>query len=312
LVGRGRAPTTINRNVARVRHVFRWAVAEELVPPSVDHGLIAVEGLRRGRDDVRETEPVGPVPAAAVEQTLPHLSPTLAAMVKLQLLTGMRPGEVCSMRTCDVDTTGDVWSYTPAKHKTRHLGKSRKVWIGPRARDVLAPLLKLDTLAPIFCPAEAEAARQAARAETRRTPVTCGNGPGINRKAAPKRRPGVRYTVRAYAHAVARACDKAFPPPDHLARAAAPGRGRRRKPRLETVAEWRERLGPGRWADLLKWQADHRWHPNQCRHANATQTRGQFGLDAAQAVLGHEKMDTTQVYAEKSAALARRVAAEMG
>ena len=36
---------------------------------------------------------------------LPFLPPTLHAMVKLQRLTGMRSGELCVLRTCDVDTS---------------------------------------------------------------------------------------------------------------------------------------------------------------------------------------------------------------
>src|SRR5262249_5478871 len=41
------------------------------------------------------------------------------------------------------------------------------------------------------------------------------------------------------------------------------------------------------------------WHPNQLRHTAATEIRAKFGLDAAQAVLGHAKADVTQVYAER-------------
>lgn len=39
----------INQRVGIIKRVFRWAVAEELVPSSVTHGHQAVEGLRRGR-----------------------------------------------------------------------------------------------------------------------------------------------------------------------------------------------------------------------------------------------------------------------
>ncbi|MDB5308028.1 MAG: site-specific tyrosine recombinase XerC [Gemmataceae bacterium] len=46
------------------------------------------------------------------------------------------------------------------------------------------------------------------------------------------------------------------------------------------------------------------WHPNQIRHAFATEIRRRYGLEAAQVALGHEKADITQVYAEKNLALA--------
>jgi integrase len=54
----------------------------------------------------------------------PSTSPR-RAMIELQLVTGMRPGEVCAMRTADVDTTGKLWVYAPAKHKTAHHGHTR-------------------------------------------------------------------------------------------------------------------------------------------------------------------------------------------
>jgi hypothetical protein len=40
--------------------------------------------------------------------------------------------------------------------------------------------------------------------------------------------------------------------------------------------------------------------------------RHRFDLESAQAVLGHERMNTTEIYAEKNLAKAVRVAAEMG
>ncbi len=54
------------------------------------------------------------------------------------------------------------------------------------------------------------------------------------------------------------------------------------------------------------------WHPNQLRHSFATEVRKAYGLEAAQVLLGHERADVTQVYAEKNLDLARRVAAAIG
>ena len=54
------------------------------------------------------------------------------------------------------------------------------------------------------------------------------------------------------------------------------------------------------------------WAPNQLRHTHGTEVRRLFGLEAAQAVLGHARADVTQVYAERNLTLAVRVAAELG
>jgi hypothetical protein len=47
---------SVNSNIARVKMVFKWAVAEELVPPSVHYGLIAVSGLKAGRSDAIQSD----------------------------------------------------------------------------------------------------------------------------------------------------------------------------------------------------------------------------------------------------------------
>ncbi len=88
--------------------MFKWGVSEELVPPSVHQALQSVPGLRRGRADVRESEPVRPVADASVDPIQPYVARQVWAMVELQRLTGMRPGEVCTMRTKDIDTSGAV------------------------------------------------------------------------------------------------------------------------------------------------------------------------------------------------------------
>jgi integrase len=70
--------------------------------------------LKVGRSDARETDRVRPVPDGILAATLPHLSRHVRAMVDLQLLTGARPGEIVSMRTCDINRAGEIWVLTPA------------------------------------------------------------------------------------------------------------------------------------------------------------------------------------------------------
>ena len=54
------------------------------------------------------------------------------------------------------------------------------------------------------------------------------------------------------------------------------------------------------------------WHANQLRHSKATEIRQQFGLEAAQVILGHAKADITQVYAERDTRLAVEVSMKIG
>lgn len=70
-----------------------------------------------------------------VEQTLPFLSPPVAEVCRLQLLTGMRPSEVLQMRSADVNRSDEIWIYPPRQHKTPYLGVDKQVsrW-DPRSR----------------------------------------------------------------------------------------------------------------------------------------------------------------------------------
>lgn len=131
----------VNRRIDRIKRVFKWASAEELVPVTVYQSLRTLAGLRRGRSEARESDPVQPVGDATVDATLPHLNAHLRAMVELQRLTGMRPGEVCGLRFAEIERAGEVWVFRPRQHKTAHHGRGRAIPIGPKARAVLAAFL---------------------------------------------------------------------------------------------------------------------------------------------------------------------------
>jgi integrase len=214
MIDAGLSRRTINQRIARVVRVFRFGVEEKLVPASVHHSLKAVQGLRKGRAMVKESRKVEPVPTGHVEAVLPHLSRQLRAVVELQRLTGMRSGEVLSMRTCDIDTSDEVWMYTPARHKTEHHGQARPIYLGPRAQAVLRPWLRPDPSGYLFQPREAMEAYQTERRRGRRTPLTPSHR-ARTRKAQPRRTAGDRYDTRTYNHAVARACVRAGVPRWH-------------------------------------------------------------------------------------------------
>jgi len=216
---KGWCRTLTNRQVSRVRMVFKWAAENELVPASVYYALTTVAGLRKHRTEARESEEVKPVEPADVEAALPHMAPQVRAMVQLQLLTSARGGELRRLRTCDLDTSGEVWVYRPDAHKTAHHGHTRVIWFGPQARAILEPMLKPDLQAFIFSPADAAAWwREQARLK-RKSPLTPSQIARAERArlnaAKAKRRPRDRYTKDSYARAVARACRKAGVAPWH-------------------------------------------------------------------------------------------------
>ncbi len=67
-------------------------------------------------------------------------------MMQIQYLTGMRPGEICGMRRDDIDTSRDVWIYTPSRHKTEHHGNGRLILINSEAQANLLPSMSREII----------------------------------------------------------------------------------------------------------------------------------------------------------------------
>ena len=281
MIREGLCRNVINARVNRIRRIFKWGVGNQLVPANVLLALQAVEPLKRGRSEARDTDPVQPAPQHLVDETLKHVPRQVAAMARLQILTGMRPGEVTAIRTGDLDISGKTWVYRPGSHKTEHHGRNRVIFIGPKAREVLRPFLRPDLDAYVFSPADAvceKNERLRARRKTRVQPSQASRA-----KPDPKLTPGLRYSRRSYQQAIRRACEKAFPPPEGLTK-----------------------------NEIKEWRKQHRWSPNQLRHNAATFLRKEFGIEAARVVLGHASSAVTEVYAELDLNRAADIMANVG
>lgn len=272
----------INARVNTIRRMFKWGVSEELIPASVHQALKSLEGLRRGRTNARETEPVKPVDDRWVERTLRFLPPTVADMVRVQRLAGMRPGSVTLMRPCDIDRSDDVWIYTPASHKTEHHDIDLEVYLGPKAQKIIEPYIT--NRAPheyMFSPAEAMAWRHAQRAKQpskRKTPLYPSEKKRVERAkrerghSTGKRSVGERYTTVTYYRAVQYGITK------------------------------------GNKAGV---EIDH-WHPSQLRHTHGTDIRKRYGIEEASVLLGHRNIRTTEIYAERDRTRGIKVARQTG
>jgi len=249
-VERGVARKTANDYASEVKRLFRWAASHEFVPAIVYQGLHTVEGLREGRCEARETGPVRPVEPHKIDAVRPHVSAQVEALIDLQLLTGARAGELVLvlMRLIALDMSGQVWTYTPATHKTAHRGYSRTIYLGPQAQKVVTRFMPdRSTHAYLFSPAEAEADRRERQHEQRRTPLHHGNRPGTNRRSEPKRTAADHYSTASYRRAIHCACDTAFPPPTPLAKADD-----------ESAKAYRARLTAAQRKELEHWRHDHR------------------------------------------------------
>jgi integrase len=282
LVDQGLSRVGVNERIDGIRRIFRWGESEDLVPKGTEHNLKTVQGVAQGRTKAREMPPVLPVDDATVDGTLPFCPPVVADLIRFQRYTGCRPGEACIVRPCDIDRSGAVWVYTPSTHKTAYRGRSRTIFVGPRAQEVLRPYLLRPADAYCFQPAESEKRRREEVHELRVTPLSCGNTPGSNLAKHPARPAGDHYVKDSYARAIARAVRKAN-------------------------KDRREKAEDGEEVVLLE-----SWSPNRLRHTAATEIRHKFGLEAAQVALGHAKANITETYAERDAELARTVAMKIG
>jgi integrase len=208
LVRRDLARTSVNKQIGRILRMFRWGVSENLVRPETLTALQSVPGLKAGRCSARETERIKPVAAKDVDAVREHLNPVVMAMVDLQRLTGMRPGEVCQLRTADIDRSGAVWTYRPTSHKVEHHGKDRVIYFGPQAQFVLSPWLRPDKPELfIFSPADSERIRHERLRAVRKTKVQPSQ---VSRaKDDPRFQPGDFYTTASYRRAIQRACHQA-------------------------------------------------------------------------------------------------------
>ena len=248
MIDSGNSRRYINQNIGRIKRMFRWGVSKELIPVESYQRLQTVTGLKRGKSNAVEKDPILPIEDAIVNATIEYVNETVADMIRFQQLTGCRPGEVCSMRPGDIDRTNDVWQYWPESHKMEHKNRSRVILIGPQAQRILTKYL----LRP-------------------------------EEKHCFLRRGGKPFKRLHYHQHIQRACDKAFPASESVEGEA-----------------------------LKRWRKDHRWAPNRLRHSAGTKIRAKFGLEASQVVLGHSKIETTQVYAERDLAKAAKVMAEVG
>ncbi len=218
---------TINLYVSHVVGMFAWGVSREIVPVETLTALKTVRPLRRGRAPAPGVKPprppvkIKPVPASALELTRRHVSAMIRDMIDIQVLTAMRPTELVSMRLSDLYETDDpdvvYYRVAPDANKVEHHGLDRVVAIGPRTLKILAPYIaRARALDPdrayLFRPCDAHAEWLREKHESRKTPLSCGNAPGTNRRGNPMWAPGEKYTPASYRKAIARGCERAGVP----------------------------------------------------------------------------------------------------
>jgi len=223
-VDAGLSVSTISKKHNYILVAFRWAAQMDLVPATVWTALQTVQKLKPGRSACKQPKKVHPVERSTIDAIMPFLSADVAALVEFQWLTGCRSAEAIGITMAEVILPR---VYKPSKHKNAFRGKQRVIFLGPKARALIAKWATDDPHKPLFA----------------------------------------AMTSCEYGKRIKRACKRAG------------------------VAHFT---------------------PHMIRHAHGTLVREQYGLDAAQAALGHSSARTTEIYAEVSQTLAKKVSDEIG
>lgn len=125
-----------NRLLARLRHLFNWAIAEGILDQSpFKRGGVTVVKLDMRAEHTRQRR----LEPGEEEALLKHASPHLRALIVAALSTGCRRGELLSLQWSQIrrdDKREARWMVLPAaKTKTN---ETRVIPIGPRLRAELA------------------------------------------------------------------------------------------------------------------------------------------------------------------------------
>lgn len=206
-IASGKSRRYCNRLTNAVIRLFKYGVSQELVSGSTWQNLKSVEALRIGQTEAPETDPVKPVAIDVVRKTAAQLSPVLKAMLRVQVATGMRPSELCNMKPCEIDRSGETWLYRPRKHKNAGKGKTRAIPIVGDAREALTDYLNRDPESFCFSAAESMAWFRATQRANRKSKVQPSQ---VDRsKDNPRKQPGDCFDANSFRQSIQRAAKRA-------------------------------------------------------------------------------------------------------
>jgi integrase len=152
----------VNKMVQSIKVCYKTLQLWEDVPHEVAAVVRDVPPLKPTEYGTVVHDRIEDVSIETVLRTLPYLPRVLADMVKIQMLTGMRPNELHRLRPRDLRRDGDGMFYEPTHHKTVKHGKRKVIALPAEAIRILQPYLS-DRRPEDYCfsPADSEARRRA-------------------------------------------------------------------------------------------------------------------------------------------------------
>lgn len=150
MVAEGWCRNFINKQVRRIRMMFRFAISLELIPATVLAGLDSLPPLAEGETSAPDYEPrtaVSDEDLIAVREALNEYN---RDVLDLMLLTGARPGEILLLTGAMIEQSDDVWKAKLKSHKNAKRGKSRTLFFNQTAQVILRRHLTSDLNARLF------------------------------------------------------------------------------------------------------------------------------------------------------------------
>jgi integrase len=132
IVDRG-SPIAANRALAVIRKLFNWALSRDIVATS-PCAAVKAPGKERRRDRVLNADEVVRLWRALDDPEAP-VSPAIRLVLKLQLVTAQRKGEVIAAAWSEFDLDERVWTIPAARSKN---AMPHRVPLSPLALAVLA------------------------------------------------------------------------------------------------------------------------------------------------------------------------------
>ena len=111
LVASGLCITTVRNRIFTVKKMLAWGIVREMVPDRVLNVIKAFEKeepLRVGRAGVKPPKEVRPAPEEHIRAVLPHVPPTVAAMLMVQFYSAAARGSLPPDDRPDRHVRGDL------------------------------------------------------------------------------------------------------------------------------------------------------------------------------------------------------------
>lgn len=127
----------INEMVRRIKVIFKHGVRHEIANVNTWKALDSITHIKAGKTSAREYRDIQPADMNLVNQVMNIATQSIKSMIRVQLLTGMRPIEICDMKWLELSSVRDVMIYKPESHKTMHHGLSRTIYICNDAEQII-------------------------------------------------------------------------------------------------------------------------------------------------------------------------------